>query len=290
MTATLLYKIPCTLGEGAFWHEARRSFFWVDIDGQYLYEYPLETGAVKAWDFPRRISMIARDANDQLIIAGQGALMRFDPSAGVIRELRGIEKDKPDIRTNDGGIDAAGRLWIGTMHVRHDKGAGSLFCIDTDLSMTLKVNSLAIPNGLVWSLDGKRMYHIDSPTGQVQAYAFDVATGEIVFERTAIVIPEGAGSPDGMCIDAEGMLWIAHWNGFGVYRWDPETGKMLGKIEVPVPQVSSCVFGGDSLEQLFITTARENMSPADIKKYPDSGSVFTAVPGVKGVSKKRFGG
>jgi sugar lactone lactonase YvrE len=97
------------------------------------------------------------------------------------------------------------------------------------------------------------------------------------------------GTPDGMCIDEEGMLWIAQWNGFGVYRWNPINGKLLDKIEVPVPQVSSCAFGGENYDQLFITTAQENFSQELLEKYPDSGSVFLAKPGVRGVRKNLFG-
>jgi sugar lactone lactonase YvrE len=134
------------------------------------------------------------------------------------------------------------------------------------------------------------MYHIDSPTRKVQSYSFDHKTGTIVFEKTAITIPQEAGTPDGMCIDEEGMLWIAQWNGFGVYRWDPVNGKLLEKIDVPVPQVSNCAFGGPGYDQLFITTAREGFSPELIAKYPDSGSIYIARPGVRGVRKNIFGG
>jgi sugar lactone lactonase YvrE len=101
-------------------------------------------------------------------------------------------------------------------------------------------------------------------------------------------IPPETGSPDGMCIDEEGMLWIAQWNGFGVYRWNPITGKLLDKIEVPVPQVSSCAFGGNDFDELFITTAREHFTEEQKAQYPESGSVYIAKPGVRGVRKNIF--
>ena len=151
-------------------------------------------------------------------------------------------------------------------------------------SVQKKLSDISVSNGIVWSADGKRMYYIDSPTQQVQCFLFDEKTGNIEFEKIAITIDKASGSPDGMCMDEEGMLWIAQWDGFGVYRWNPLTGEMLDKIDVPVPQVSSCAFGGDNMDQLFITTARENMSKDDVKKYPLSGNVFIAEPGVKGNS------
>jgi sugar lactone lactonase YvrE len=290
MTATLLYHSNCILGEGAFWHEARQSFFWVDIDGKSLHEYDLQNKKVNHWQFQHRPSMIALDVQGQCVIVFQGGVTRFDFTSEKLDWLVALEKDVPDNRTNDGAVDSEGRLWIGTMNVRFKEGAGTLYCIDHDFSVTKKIDNLTIPNGLVWSIDNRTMYHIDSPTRKVRAYSFDSKTGEIVFERDAINIPSEMGSPDGMCIDEEGMLWIAQWNGFGVYRWDPDNGKLLDKIEVPVPQVSSCAFGGKNFDQLFITTARENFTPELYTRYPDSGSVYIAQPGVRGVRKNIFGG
>ncbi len=290
MTASLLHAIKCSLGEGAFWHAIRKSFFWVDIDGKSLHSYHLENKEVNTWRFLNRPSFIADMGHDQLLLAFQGGLGRFDISTGNLEWMMDLEKDIPDNRTNDGAIDRSGRLWLGTMNTKFKEGAGSLFCISSDLQVEKKVNALSIPNGLVWSADDRLMYHIDSPTRKVQAYQFDTKTGTIQFQKTAITIPDHLGSPDGMCIDAEGMLWIAHWNGFGVYRWNPQLGTLIDKIEVPVPQVSSCAFGGDQLDQLFITTAREGFGPDESERYPDSGSIYITTPGVRGVKKNVFGG
>ena len=290
MKATLLYKSDCILGEGAFWHEARQSFFWVDIDGKGLFEYVVKNKKVNTWRFQQRPSFLALDKQGEFIMAFQGGIGRFDLQTENLEWLVDIEKDSPENRTNDGGIDSEGRLWIGTMHTQFKKSAGSLYCIDKDFRITRKVEALTIPNGLVWSLDNSRMYHVDSPTRKVQSYLFDHRTGNIIFEKTAVIIPEEAGTPDGMCIDEEGMLWIAQWNGFGVYRWNPENGMLLDKIEVPVPQVSSCAFGGINYDELFITTARENFTQELLEKYPDSGCIYTAQPGVRGVKKNLFGG
>ncbi len=290
MTATLLYRSNCILGEGAFWHEARQSFLWVDIDGKRLYEYVLQSKKVNHWQFQHRPSMIALDVQGRCVIVFQGGVARFDFTSEKPEWVVALEKDIPDNRTNDGAIDREGRLWIGTMNVRFKEGAGSLYCIEHNFNVTKKIKDLTIPNGLAWSLDNRTMYHIDSPTRKVRAYSFDSKTGEVVFERVAINIPPEMGSPDGMCMDEEGMLWIAHWNGFGVYHWNPDNGKLLDKIDVPVPQVSNCAFGGKNFDQLFITTARENFTPELLAKYPDSGSVYIAQPGVRGKRKNSFGG
>jgi sugar lactone lactonase YvrE len=131
------------------------------------------------------------------------------------------------------------------------------------------------------------MFYIDSPTQVVQSFLFEEEKGNIVFEKNIIEIPADMGTPDGMSIDEEGMLWIAHWGGFGVYRWNPSNGELLLKIDLPVPQVSSCAFVGDELDHLLITTARENMSPEDVEKYPESGDVFIIKTDVKGILSNR---
>jgi sugar lactone lactonase YvrE len=285
MTATLLHKLSSTLGEGAFWHSTRNSFFWVDIEGKTLYEHTAQ-GKLSSWGSPYRISMVAQTQEDHVIVlAMQGRVMKFDLQTGALSMVVKIELDKPDNRSNDGGVDVMGRLWIGTMSMHFQEGSGSLYCIDRDLSVNKKIQGLTVPNGLVWSADNTRMYHVDSNSRKVAAYAFDPNMGTISFKKNVLQIPRNMGSPDGMCMDEEGMIWIAHWNGFGVYRWNPADGTLIGKIEVPVPQVSSCAFGGENMDQLLITTARQNMSAADREKYPDSGSVYIATPGVRGLRK-----
>jgi sugar lactone lactonase YvrE len=174
------------------------------------------------------------------------------------------------------------------MNRQFKEAAGSLYCIDQHLLVEKKADGFTIPNGLAWSPDNKTMYHIESTKRIVRAYEFNPDTAHIHFIKIAIKVPEELGSPDGMCMDDEGMLWIAHWDGFGVYRWNPLTGQLLDKIEVPVPQVSCCAFGGENLDQLFITTARQDFTPQLEEKYPESGSVFVAKMKVRGSMKNKF--
>ena len=141
---------------------------------------------------------------------------------------------------------------------------------------------------MAWSADNKRFYFIDSTTYKVDSYSFDLKTGNIKFETTVITIPENMGMPDGMCIDKEGMLWIAHWNGFAVRRWNPINGHLLLTIELPVPQVTSCTFGGKNLDELFITTAKTGLSDEQLKQYPESGHLFTIKTSVKGKFSEKF--
>lgn len=280
--ADVLYPSQCVLGESPLWHAARKCCFWVDIENGVLYEYNWTQQTTRNWKFNYRLTLVLQGKDDQLTLALDAKIASFDLETEKLKWLVDIETDS-EIRCNDGAPDTLGRLWIGTMHLEHKNEAGALYCIDPDLKVHKKLNNITISNGIAWSLDNKRLYYIDSPTQAVQSFIFEEKTGKIIFEKNVISIPNEMGSPDGMSIDEEGMLWIAHWGGFGLYRWNPRNGELISKIEVPVPQVSSCAFVGENLDYLLITTARENMKEEELKKYPESGDVFLAKTAVKGV-------
>jgi sugar lactone lactonase YvrE len=132
--------------------------------------------------------------------------------------------------------------------------------------------------------------YIDSLTRRVDVFDFDGASGELSRRRPAIVLPPGDDLPDGCAMDDEDMLWVAHWRGGGVSRWDPRTGRQLGFVRVPAPQVTSCAFGGPDRGTLFITTARRGLSAAELEAYPESGGIFACRPGVTGPAAAVFRG
>lgn len=288
MEAKLLVKTKCILAESPLWHDQRNSILWVDIEGRTLYAHHLATGQTTASPLPSRVGFIVPDHQGNLILGLQNGVAFYDLDREKLSWLKDVEKEMPENRCNDGKCDSEGRLWFGTMDVNAKTGAGSLYLLDSDLNLQKKADSLSIPNGTAWSLDGKYFYHIDSTRKSVVRYRYHTHTGEIAGSKTVISIPEGMGLPDGMTIDEEGMLWIAHYGGFGVYRWNPENGALLNKITLPVPNVTSCTFGGPHLDTLFITTASEGMDEKARKAYPLSGSIFTAKPGAKGLKANIF--
>jgi len=288
LKASLLHKSDCILGEGPMWNSARKSFMWVDIEGKILYEYDWQNKKINQWNISHRVSLIIEDGIDTVVLALQGGVGIFNLLTGELTWMLDLEKEILSNRTNDGACDARGRLWVGTMDVNCKEGLGSLYCIDEFLRVQKKLENLSVSNGIAWSLSNDRMYHVDTPTGVASSYIFEVSTGDIKFEKKAIIVPAEMGSPDGMCMDEEGMLWIAHWDGFGVYRWNPHNGMLLDNIEVPVPQVTACAFGGENLDHLFITTARQDFSQKQLEKYPESGNVFIAQPGIRGIVRHKF--
>lgn len=274
MIVSGFYPGSCILAESPAWHQKRQTCFWADIEGKKIYEQSLDGRQTGQWQLDYRVSLIIPYTDNKLILALQGGIAAFDLSLGTLKWKHTIENHIPSNRCNDGGCDSRGRLWIGTMDMACKPMAGSLYCIDENAQLVSKVSRLSIPNGLVWSLDNKKMYHIDSLKKCVQSYHYDEDTGSIVSGEIVIYIPDSMGSPDGMCIDEEGMLWIAHWGGFAVRRWNPLNGSLLTTVRIPVPQVSSCAFVGEKLDRMLVTTARENMTAEDLARYPQSGNVF----------------
>ena len=280
--AELLYSSQCILGESPFWHAERKCCFWVDIENGVLYEYNWIQKTTRSWKFNYRLPLVLQGKGNKLILALDAKIARFDLETEQTEWLIDIETGS-ETRCNDGACDSNGRLWVGTMHLQQKHEAAALYCVDNNMKVEKKLKNTTVSNGIAWSLDNKCLYFVDSPTQAVQSFIFEEETGKITFEKNTISIPDEMGSPDGIAIDAEGMLWIAHWGGFGIYRWNPHNGKLLDKIELPVPQVSSCAFVGENLDYLLITTARENMKEEDLKKYSESGDVFLVKVAVKGV-------
>lgn len=277
----------CFLGEGPYWHSGRKSFFWVDIENGKLFEHNLKTEETKTRSFPNRLAVVLEDKEGNLILGLDRKLARFDLETEELTWLCEVESEFPLHRFNDGKVDSNGRVWIGTLSTLFTEGAGSLYCIEQDLKPQKKLTNLTISNGMAWTEDNQTFYFIDTPTRQIKAFQFDLVSGEIEFERIAVEIPEELGFPDGMCIDQEGMLWVAHYGGSGVYRWNPNSGELLDKIELPVPHVTSCCFGGENLDMLLITTAQENLSDIQLKKFPMSGDVFLVKTNMRGFQSKK---
>jgi len=259
------------------------TLYWLDINAARVYARDWETGQVLHWDFDDAVGFAALGEENEMILSVGTSLNRFDIRTGNLQRMVDLEPGNSDHRCNDGCVDRRGNLWVGTTHRDHFADAGALYRIDAGMRVDKKLDRLTITNGMAWSPDGKHLYHIDSPTGKVECYRYDGVTGDLRWERTAVQLPEGCGGPDGMTMDSEGMLWIAHWGGYGVYRWDPLTGELLSKIEVPAPHVTSCIFAGPDLNQLVITTARKELDADSLSRYPMSGDIFIAMPGMRGL-------
>jgi len=145
-------------------------------------------------------------------------------------------------------------------------------------------------NGMAWSSDDKKMYLVDTCAFEILQFDFDEVNGQISNRKVAVKIPEEFSYPDGMCIDLEGALWVAHWGGYQLSRWDPESGKLIEKVPFPAPNVTCCAFGGADMDELYVTTASFGITEEEQNKYPDAGKLFRFKPGVQGPEPFRFKG
>ncbi len=284
--AELLYKADLILGEGAHWHSGWKMFLYVDIEGKKVGRINPLTKEIEEQDVYKRVGTIVPATNGKLIVALQGSIEELDFETGKLRDLVFIECDKLNNRCNDGKCDAAGRLWIGTMHVDAKLHRGALYKFDGEIRKM--ADNISVSNGICWSTDDRTMYHIDSFEHNIKAYDFDLDSGDISNERVIVEINEPGQMPDGMCIDSDGMLWVAIWGGCCVNRYDPGTGDLVGRVNVDAPNVTSCAFGGDDMNQLFITTARIGLNEDQLQQYPLSGSLFYVNTNIKGVEMNNF--
>jgi sugar lactone lactonase YvrE len=226
------------------------------------------------------------------VVALKNSLALLDLKTGELETVATVENANGNMRFNDGKCDPAGRFWAGTMtdHVKDKQPVGKLYCLDTDRTLRTMETGITISNGLTWNPDATVMYYIDTPTQQVVAYDYDVDSGTISGKRVVIDIPKDIGFPDGMTIDQEGMLWIAIWGGRKVTRWNPQTGKLLASYDTPVKNTSSCCFGGENLQDLYITTARAGNSDDELATQPQAGGLFRLHTDVSGIATYLFGG
>lgn len=281
--AELVLDAKATLGEGAIWHQKEKILYWVDIEEGILHKYNPLSGKDIQFKLNKRIGTVVPSEKGGMLVALEDGIYHYNPVTDSIIFITNPPGNNSEIRFNDGKCDPAGRFWAGTMSLTGKQKAGALYCLDKNGGIEKKIDSVSISNGIVWSLDKTKMYYIDTPTGKVKEYNYNNSTGNISFVKDAIIINQDMGHPDGMTIDSNGNLWIALWGGSAVGCWDPENGKLLHKISVPVLNVTSCAFGGDNLETLFITTASQGTPKNILEKYPNSGGLFKAKPGVKGV-------
>jgi xylono-1,5-lactonase len=198
------------------------------------------------------------------------------------------ESDVPGNRINDGKADAFGRIWLGTMDNGEAEKTGALYRVDTDHSCHRMDDGYAITNGPAFSPDGKTLYHTD--TLKKTIYAFDLALdGSLSNRRVHIRIADDAGYPDGMTTDAEGCLWVGHYNGWRVTRFTPD-GDIDRIIEMPVGACTNMAFGGPDLETLYVSTAAKQLDATALARQPLAGALFEIEVGVKGLPPGRFAG
>jgi sugar lactone lactonase YvrE len=202
--------------------------------------------------------------------------------------LATVETDRPQNRMNDGACDPAGRFWAGTMALDERPHAGALYRLDPDLTVRTMLTDVTISNGIDWSPDGRRMYYVDSPTRRIDVFDFDPGTGAIADRRPFVDVPAESGIPDGITVDAAGFVWLALWGGAALHRYDPD-GARERAVALPVSHPTSCAFGGPGLDELYVTSARRDLTRDERARQPMAGGLLRLRPGVAGRPAHVFG-
>ena len=303
MEIEIINDASATLGEGPAWDAKTQTLYWVDIlEKRVHYHRDDEYGFTQLDEMP---GCLAPRTDGNLILALSKTPEEFSrernhfarinpfdqtqvkPATAKLTTLASIIEPANN-RFNDGKCDPVGRFLAGTMNMDEKSPTGSLYSFDGQ-TVTSLLDGIRISNGLAWSPDYKTFYYIDTPTREVKAFDYDLSTGQIANPRVAISVPEALGWPDGMTSDTDGNLWIAMWGGAQITCWNPQNGELLEQIPVPAKNVTSCVFGGINLNELYITSARKGLGNADLTAYRHSGGLMRVKTNVEGMPTFEFG-
>lgn len=279
--------VHAVLGEGPVWVARERALYWVDIKGRRIFRLD-SRGQVTSWPTPMRVGSLAPRKSGGFIGGTDEGVLSIDPEAGRFELLVDPEQALPGNRFNDGKLDRQGRFWAGTMDDSEQADSGTLYRIGADLGVTAVDRGYRVTNGPAFSPDGMRMYHNDS--ARKVTYVFDLgAENPSAGRRIFLQFGDSDGSPDGMTVDSEGCLWIAFWDGWCVRRYSP-AGEWLETVRMPVARPTSCAFGGDELDRLYITSASIGLDGESLAMQPKAGGLFMFSPGVRGLADVPFAG
>jgi len=284
MQIELLYDTKATLGEGPIWDARTQTLYWLDILNKRIY-----AGGDILVELDEFIGCIAPRKNGGLVLTKRFSFWTLETDSVRTNLLLPLTDEPSNNRFNDGKCDPRGRFLAGTMDMGEKDPNGSLYSCDGK-SITKILGDVTISNGMAWSPDHKTFYYIDTPTRTVRAFDYDLETGMIENPRVVITVPEALGWPDGMTSDTQGNLWIAMWGGAKMTKWNPNTGGLLEQIPVPAKNVSSCVFGGKNMNELYMTSARIGLDEAALQQYPLTGGVFRLETNVEGMPTFEFAG
>jgi sugar lactone lactonase YvrE len=284
-------ELRSILGESPMWHGAESRLYWLDLRRPEIYRFDPSSGAneaVKA-ELGSYVGGLVFRADGSLVVSKEDGVHAVDRATGSLVPLADPEPDRPGNWFNDAKCDRLGRLWTGSGDRNETAATGSLYVFGRDHSFSAVDRDIICCNGPAFSPDGRTAYFSDSYIQQVVRYDIDPATGEVGPRRPFVQIAEAEIYPDGMTVDAEGGVWVAHWDGWRIVRYMPD-GKPDREVKLPVPRPTAMAFGGSGYRTLYITTASIGLSDAQLAEAPLSGSLFACEPGVPGLPEPVYAG
>jgi sugar lactone lactonase YvrE len=288
MTIELALDLKAELGESPIWDARSGCLYFVDVLRGHVHHFLPADRSERTYEIDRSVGAVALGDDGDLVLAVADGFARLDPDSGAVRTLARVEH-AADRRMNDGACDAAGRFWAGTMALDEHEGGGALYCLESGARVRQVLAPVSISNGIDWSADNRHMYYVDTPTGRVDVFDFDLSSGTIAGRRPFVQVAPASGAPDGLTVDAEEHVWVTLWGGGAVHRVAPD-GSLDRVVPLPVTHPTSCAFGGEDLGDLYITTATIALDAAARAQQPHAGGLFRCRPGVMGRPAHRFRG
>lgn len=269
------------------WHPTEQKLYWVDILHPAVYRFDPTTGRNETCELGKLVSAVLPIAGGGLMIVSQDGLERLDFETRRLTPFVHPEEGLRDNRLNDAKVGPGGSIWVGSMRLDASRPSGGLYRVTSAGRVEQKESGITVANGMAWSPDNRTFYFVDTLPGLIHAYDTEPGTGVLGNRRIFASVPEADGRPDGLCVDSEGGVWCAIWDGWRVNRYTPD-GKLDQMIDLPVPRATSVCFGGPDLRTLFITSARTRLPASTLSEAPLSGGLFTCKPGVAGLPTNLF--
>jgi sugar lactone lactonase YvrE len=291
-TPTVTETTPCELGEGPHWDAERGQLLWVDILAGRVHIGTVagtSVELVRTLDVGRHVGAVVPWIRGGWLAAAAQGFIHISEDGSVTELAQPEAESGVETRMNDGTCDPQGRFWAGSMAYDETPEAGSLYRVALDGSIDSVLDGVTISNGLGWSSDGATMYITDTGKGRIDAFDYDGSTGAIGNPREFLADLDRPGAPDGLTVDADGCIWTALWGGGAVLRLDPG-GRLIGEVDMPVSQPTSCCFGGPDLATLFVSSARVGLSPDALNAQDQAGMLMQCTPGVRGRPASPFMG
>jgi sugar lactone lactonase YvrE len=290
---TLAVDSRCELGECVLWDERRGVLFWTDITSARLWTHRPDSGATRNWQLPERLGCFALCEDDRLLLGLAKGLSLFDPDADglMLQHVAAVEPERDDTRLNDGRCDRQGNFVFGTKNERDDTPCGSYYQFSFAHGLRrLALPAAAIPNSICFSHDGGTMYFCDSRVPEILCCDYEPASAAVSDVRRFAGVDAAGASPDGSIVDAGGCLWNAQWGAARVVRYRPD-GSIDRIVPVAAKNPSCCAFGGADFDQLYISTAREDMGADELARMPQAGGIYRAASSdVCGLPESRLAG
>jgi sugar lactone lactonase YvrE len=285
-----MVKVQNLLGECPVWDPRNNCLYWVDIETSLFFRYHAATKELMENNLEIPIYALALDARQGLVAGTDEGFVYYDPETNGYEHIAEVMAGEAGRRFNDGAVDRRGRFWAGTLD-RDRTPTNHLYRLSPDLTVRAMETGIIQSNGIDWSPDWRTMYLTDTRRRTIYAYDFDLERGEVSNRRELIKTPDdpAEGVPDGLVVDADGFIWSARFRGWKLVRYD-HSGKEERQVHLPVQRPSSMVFGGENLDQLFITTASIEIPQEELAEHPMAGGILCVRPGVKGKKPEAFGG